>query len=577
MSRSLPQVEGYTFQACIGSGTFGEVYKGIRNRDGLEIAGKVIMESKLKTKKLRESLEKEASIQSTAKHPNIVSLLEVIKLPQETILIMEYCDGGDLAEFLEKRKRLPEDVAKKFLQQIVAALDFMNDRRIIHRDIKPKNILLTTRDENATLKLADFGFARIIDYQGVADTQCGTPLYMAPEVSLGKKYGLKADLWSIGCIFYEMVVGSRPYEAATQLQLAEAIKNKPVTFPPGLQLSDACKNLILKLLQKDQTLRISQVELFMDPFLDYLEYSKSNPYFKEKEELLKSKIALEKMDHSPDSTKKIIEDFNKMIESYEVIERNEPNEESPVTENKQLSSLIEDDFEKLDTNQIRLNQMMDDSKMMSKSTLRQGLEFTDQFFKSQSKDSQDIFTREILDRKTNPDHNEVSEIIFHTLRLLSIQKSADYYKNGGNDQEAFLLYTRCIEICKTIVNLLSSIYEENEKLPKQLSGAPLYISQMYNICMESAQKTKPKNKQKTKEIVLGQAKLIVKRARELAGDGGFNERDNIEVAKSFYTQSLLHFETVIIDFSHLLKGNDEFQIKDQITKITDRLQAIESK
>ncbi len=117
----------------------------------------------------------------------------------------------------------------------------MNDRRIIHRDIKPKNILLTTRDENATLKLADFGFARIIDYQGVADTQCGTPLYMAPEVSLGKKYGLKADLWSIGCIFYEMVVGSRPYEAATQLQLAEAIKNKPVTFPPGLQLSDACK------------------------------------------------------------------------------------------------------------------------------------------------------------------------------------------------------------------------------------------------------------------------------------------------------------------------------------------------
>lgn len=153
---------------------------------------------------------------------------------------------------------------------------------MLHRDLKPQNLLLT---DNATvLKIADFGFARYMPSESLQATVCGTPLYMAPEVLRNEKYDIKADLWSTGALLYEMVVGVTPYTGQNQVDLLRNIENKPVTFPrytmvfvldtlsmtlrvSSRVLSEECKSLILGLLHRDPAVRLSTQELCAHPFL----------------------------------------------------------------------------------------------------------------------------------------------------------------------------------------------------------------------------------------------------------------------------------------------------------------------
>lgn len=121
-------------------------------------------------------------------------------------MILEYCGGGDLKDFLEDRGPLPEHLVQDIMTQLMSGLYYLEERGLVHRDIKPQNILLTDRSAYPTIKLADFGFAKQLEVSRLEDTWCGTPLYMAPEVISGKvKYTNKADLWSVGVIMYEMV------------------------------------------------------------------------------------------------------------------------------------------------------------------------------------------------------------------------------------------------------------------------------------------------------------------------------------------------------------------------------------
>ena len=118
----------------------------------------------------------------------------------------------------------------------------MRGKNLIHRDLKPGNILLATDEDMPRLKVADFGYARYIQPQAMAQTHLGTPLYMAPEVfAPPHQYDSKADLWSVGCILYEMLVGRVPYTAQSQMALFQLIESQPVTFPKDVILSDSCK------------------------------------------------------------------------------------------------------------------------------------------------------------------------------------------------------------------------------------------------------------------------------------------------------------------------------------------------
>ncbi|KAL4583543.1 hypothetical protein LXL04_008120 [Taraxacum kok-saghyz] len=130
-------------------------------------------------------------------------------------LVLEYCKGGDLSMFIQRRQgRIPKSTSLHLMQQLAAGLKVLRDNQIIHRDLKPRNLLLSSNEDSSTLKIADFGFLR-----GLAETLCGSPLYMAPDIMQLHKYGAKADLWSVGTILFQLVTGRTPFTGNNKIQV----------------------------------------------------------------------------------------------------------------------------------------------------------------------------------------------------------------------------------------------------------------------------------------------------------------------------------------------------------------------
>ncbi|MGH0140742.1 UNVERIFIED_CONTAM: hypothetical protein FKN15_072253 [Acipenser sinensis] len=154
----------------------------------------------------------------------------------------EYCNGGDLADYLHSKGTLSEDTIRLFLHQIAGAMKVLQSKGIIHRDLKPQNILLShsggrkSSPGNTCIKIADFGFARYLQTNMMAATLCGSPMYMAPEVIMSQSYDAKADLWSIGTIVFQCLTGKAPFQASSPQDLRlfyEKNKNlTPKAAPP---------------------------------------------------------------------------------------------------------------------------------------------------------------------------------------------------------------------------------------------------------------------------------------------------------------------------------------------------------
>ncbi|KAM7476589.1 hypothetical protein LguiB_023832 [Lonicera macranthoides] len=246
----------YIMGKRIGSGSFAVVWKSRHRATGLEVAVKEIDKTRLinTSPKIADNLFKEISILSNICHPNIIRLFEAIQTEDRIFLVLEYCDGGDLAAYLNQRGKVSEAVAKHFMRQLAAGLQVLNENSLIHRDLKPQNLLLTTNEATPLLKIGDFGFARYVTPHGLADTLCGSPLYMAPEIIQSRKYDSKADLWSAGAILYQLVTGKPPFNGDSQLQLFQNIlKSGELRFPKGAlqELHPDCVDLCRSLLRQN--------------------------------------------------------------------------------------------------------------------------------------------------------------------------------------------------------------------------------------------------------------------------------------------------------------------------------------
>ncbi|KAL6783901.1 ATG1 [Auxenochlorella protothecoides x Auxenochlorella symbiontica] len=279
MEISGPRLVGdWEVGAHVGSGSFAIVWRGRHRLTGQDAAIKEINLSRLNAK-LRSSLESEVTILRRIKHANIVRLLDVIETRSRLYLVMEFCAGGDLSQFLRHGRVLPEATARHFLRQLAAGLREMWAHHLVHRDLKPQNLLLSRSSPEADLRIADFGFARNLQPQGLAETLCGSPLYMAPEILGSHKYDAKADLWSVGAILFEMVGGRPPFTGANQLQLLRSIQRAPARLPEGAAaaLSAPCRALIAALLRPNPVERISFEEFFRHPFLR-ADFASTPPY-----------------------------------------------------------------------------------------------------------------------------------------------------------------------------------------------------------------------------------------------------------------------------------------------------------
>uniref|UniRef100_W5NBI0 Serine/threonine-protein kinase ULK3 n=1 Tax=Lepisosteus oculatus TaxID=7918 RepID=W5NBI0_LEPOC len=260
-----PKLSEFILTERLGSGTYAAVYKAYRKKDSREVVAVKVVGKKSLNKASTENLLTEIEILKTVRHPHIVQLKDFQWDSENIYLIMEWCSGGDLSRFIRSRHMLPERVARRFLQQLACALQFLHERNISHLDLKPQNILLS----GSVLKLADFGFAQYMSPWDEKHVLRGSPLYMAPEMVCRRQYDARVDLWSVGVILYEALFGRPPFASRSYTELEEKIRSDwPIELPPGARVSRDCRDLLLRLLDRDPDSRLSFSAFFAHPFVD---------------------------------------------------------------------------------------------------------------------------------------------------------------------------------------------------------------------------------------------------------------------------------------------------------------------
>ncbi|KAJ3373828.1 hypothetical protein GGF31_008713 [Allomyces arbusculus] len=262
---SRTSMDEYTFIKTLGQGTFGKVKLAQHNQSGRKVAIKLIEKDNIKTDKQKTSVRREVRLLSLLHHRNIVCVHDVIETPTQICIVMEYLAGGELFDHIVKNHHLGEDEARRFVQQIVAAVDYCHQHSVIHRDLKPENLLLS---DDSTLKLIDFGFVNTFDGESLLDTFCGSPFYASPQMIRGIRYtGPESDVWSIAVILYAMLSGRLPFDAPDMRKLYDRIASGeyqcPSYFSPGVV------DLLRKMLVVDPKRRYTVEQVKAHPWLQW--------------------------------------------------------------------------------------------------------------------------------------------------------------------------------------------------------------------------------------------------------------------------------------------------------------------
>lgn len=245
----------YELGRLLGQGTFAKVYYARSLQTGQSVAIKVIDKDRVMKKGLMNQIKREISVMTLVRHPNIVQLYEVMATKGKIYFVMEYVKGGELFNKVAKGK-LKEEIAHKFFQQLINAVEFCHSRGVYHRDLKPENLLL---DEYENLKVSDFGLSALSESKrqdGLLHTTCGTPAYVAPEVINRKGYdGAKADIWSCGVVLFVLLAGYLPFHDSNLIELYRKIGKAEFKCPSWFPRE--VRRLLSKMLDPNPDTRIS--------------------------------------------------------------------------------------------------------------------------------------------------------------------------------------------------------------------------------------------------------------------------------------------------------------------------------
>lgn len=253
-----PTLGRYEVLRELGQGAMGTVYLGRDPRINREVAIKTLSYAAIEPEKLAEVKERffrEAEAAGRLNHPNIVTIYDVGEDHDMAYMAMELLEGGDLSRHCQKGRLLPPAEVLRIVSKVAGALEYAHEHEVVHRDIKPGNIMLTSSGQ---VKVTDFGIARLVP---TSRTQTGvilgTPSYMSPEQVAGKKVDGRSDLFSLGVVFYELLSGEKPFEGDSLGALMFTIANG--SYTPLREIApdvpDCCLPVVEKLLTKAQTRR----------------------------------------------------------------------------------------------------------------------------------------------------------------------------------------------------------------------------------------------------------------------------------------------------------------------------------
>ncbi|KAG9447880.1 hypothetical protein H6P81_014008 [Aristolochia fimbriata] len=257
-------MQRYKLGRLLGQGTFAKVYHARNIDSGDSVAIKIIDKEKIMKVGMIEQIKREISVMRLVSHPNIVQLHEVMATKTKIYFIMEFVTGGELFNKVAKG-RLKEDVARKYFQQLIGAIDFCHSRGVYHRDLKPENLLL---NEDSCLKVSDFGLSALGEscrQDGLLHTTCGTPAYVAPEIINKRGYdGAKADIWSCGVVLFVLMAGYLPFHDSNLMEMYRKISRGDFKCPQWF--SPELRKLVFRVLDPNPTTRITIAKLTENPW-----------------------------------------------------------------------------------------------------------------------------------------------------------------------------------------------------------------------------------------------------------------------------------------------------------------------
>lgn len=255
------KLNGYTLHSIIGSGQFGTVYKAtyVANQDIYAV--KVIPKAKLQDEDDQRRLQREIEVLKRLCHVNIVRLFDAFEDELHHYLVMEYCAGGELKNYIVKNDKLKEETAALLFKQIVSAVNYCHTAGIVHRDLKPQNIMM---GKFPNVKLMDFGFSAFIGTEPMTE-YCGSPCFCSPEVLFRTEYdGVKNDIWSLGVVLYTMVTGNLPWDCTDNAVMVSQICSARY-YDPNVSLP--CKDLIAGMLRLNPSDRMPLAEVLVHPWM----------------------------------------------------------------------------------------------------------------------------------------------------------------------------------------------------------------------------------------------------------------------------------------------------------------------
>jgi len=237
----------------LGEGAFAVVRCLRRRRTGELVALKVVEKYPLHIRNMLPQLQREVRIQSNLRHRNILNLYLCVEDDAYVYMLLEHCPGGSLRTMCSgcPNRRLPEHRGAWYFAQILQGVEWMHQHSCVHRDLKPENMLLTADDE---VRICDFGWSAEVQMENTLRTTCGTPHYWAPEIFEGLPQDFPVDLWALGTLVYELLIGHAPFWG-TMEELRRKVLSVDLRYPPGL-LSNEAINLFYCLLQREPRNRI---------------------------------------------------------------------------------------------------------------------------------------------------------------------------------------------------------------------------------------------------------------------------------------------------------------------------------